>query len=337
MSESWWSLITMYGDPRYHPYIIYGDPTIVVAIQTRKSADCQRQIWLLNPTIRRCGPHYNNMKQPQMSVGKYYQRQGFSQILFFQSADPHRRSGDPAIQSEIHKVYQGDSTKYLVRTMRMPSISQVDRERIAEAIVSLNEEQGDLSQREVGDRAQCHHRKVKDWWERYGPTGTESGVSTYWATQGRRHKLTTTGEMMFKNMSGIFGNNPPVKSHDGTSVSTKSGNSGIPHLDSSEASPNDIPKEERLSAAVDILIKRYEMNWDGDVSLSYEWGSWPEWFILNRLPWLVSEDFFWPNNRSGSSPEGPTGPVRSKHYGYYRSEELTVLSLADLAISQCSD
>jgi len=211
----------------------------------------------------------------------------------------------------------------------MPSISNDDRERIAAAIVSLNTDQGDISKSEIADRAQCNYRKVKEWWERYGPTGTESGVSTYWAGQGRRWKLTTTGEMMFKNMGGLF--------NDNRNVSTKSGNSGIPHLDSPEASPNDIPKEERLSAAVDILIKRYEVNWSGDVSLTYEWGSWPEWFILNRLPWLVSEDFFWPNNRSGSTPVGPEGPVRSKYYGYYRSEELTVLSLADLAISQCSD
>lgn len=204
----------------------------------------------------------------------------------------------------------------------MPSISPGDRERIASAITTLCEEQGDISQREVSDRAQCRYDTVKNWWERYGPTGTESGVATYWAPSGRRHKLTTTGEMMFKNMAGIFGN-----------VSPKSGNSGIPHLDSPEDSPNDISKEERLSAAVDILIKRYEMHWDGDVSLSYEWGSWPEWFILNRLPWLVSEDFFWPNNRSGSAPGGR----HAEHYGYYRSQELTVLSLVDQAINQCSE
>jgi hypothetical protein len=211
----------------------------------------------------------------------------------------------------------------------MPSISPVDRERIAAAIVSLCMEQGDLSQREVSDRAQCRYDTVKNWWGRYGPSGVEKGVTTYWAKSGptgRRHKLTTTGAFMFDNMAGNFGSTG--------NVSTKSGNSGIPHLDSSEASPNDISKEERLSAAVDILIKRYEMNWDGDVELSYEWGSWPEWFILNRLPWLVSEDFFWPNNRSGSQPPGAK---HVEYYGYYRSEELTVLSLADLAINQCSE
>lgn len=205
----------------------------------------------------------------------------------------------------------------------MPSISPGDRERIADAIVSLCKEQGDLTQREISDRAQCRYDTVKNWWGRYGPSGTEMGVTTYWASQGRRHKLTTTGEVMFNAMAGNLGN-----------VSSKSGNSGIPHLDSPETSPNDISKEERLSAAVDILIKRYEMNWDGDVSLSYEWGSWPEWFILNRLPWLVSEDFFWPNNRSGSVPPGGR---HEKYYGYYRSDELSVLSLADLAINQCSE
>ena len=219
--------------------------------------------------------------------------------------------------------------------MVMSSISQDVRERIAAAIVSLCTDQGDISKSEIADRAQCNYRKVKEWWDRYGPIGTESGVSTYWTAAGRRWKLTTTGEMMFKNMGGLFMSKPPVSSQ--MHGATSSGNSGIPHLDSSEASPNDITKEERLSAAVDILIKRYEMNWDGDVSLTYEWGSWPEWFILNRLPWLVSEDFFWPNNRSGSTPGGPEGPVRSKYYGYYRTKELTVLSLADLAISQCSD
>lgn len=217
--------------------------------------------------------------------------------------------------------------------MVMSSISQDVRERIAAAIVSLCTDQGDISKSEIADRAQCNYRKVKEWWDRYGPIGTESGVSTYWTAAGRRWKLTTTGEMMFKNMGGLFMSKPPVSSQ--MHGATSSGNSGIPHLDSSEASPNDITKEERLSAAVDILIKRYEMNWDGDVSLTYEWGSWPEWFILNRLPWLVSEDFFWPNNRSGSTPVGLIGP--DNYYGFYRTKELTVLSLADLAISQCSD
>tara|TARA_B110000285_G_scaffold200488_1_gene234420 strand:+ start:51 stop:374 length:324 start_codon:yes stop_codon:yes gene_type:complete len=94
----------MYGDPRYHPYIIYGDPNLEVAIQNDKSADCLRQIWLLNPKIRRYGPHYNNMKQPQMSVGKYYQRQGLSQNLFLPKCRPPVFTGDPAIRRSYRPI-----------------------------------------------------------------------------------------------------------------------------------------------------------------------------------------------------------------------------------------
>ena len=85
--------------------------------------------------------------------------------------------------------------------------------------------------------------------------------------------------------------------------------------------------EERLSSAVDILIKRYADQWPGSCELSYEWGSWPEWFILNRLPWLVCEEFYWPTNRINTIAKS-SSPV----YGYYRHEELAVSELIEKAI-----
>jgi len=203
----------------------------------------------------------------------------------------------------------------------MPSISQDDRARIAQAICSLADDQDGFTKGDITDRVGMHHRKIKDFMSQYGPEEQPQYWKRVGAPKNKRQTITTSGKMIFDNLAGNF-------------VSANIGNSGIPHLDSPEDSPNDISKEERLSAAVDILIKRYEVNWVGDVSLSYEWGSWPEWFILNRLPWLVSEDFFWPTNRSGSLPRGGRS---SEFYGYHRSDELTVLSLADLAINQCSE
>ena len=66
--------------------------------------------------------------------------------------------------------------------------------------------------------------------------------------------------------------------------------------------------------------------------LSYEWGSWPEWFILNRLPWLVCEDFYWPTNRQ-SKPSSSAGPT----FGYHRCEELAVSELIEKALLEVSE
>lgn len=252
-----------------------------------------------------------------MSVGKYYQRQGFSQILKSESADPPWRSGDPAIQRRKPKVYQGDSTKISRRTMRMPSISQEDRARIAQAICSLFDENGEdgFTITMITERVGCHNRKIVDFMTQYG----DKVQPQYWAKRGRKNTLTTSGKMIFENLAGNF-------------LSKSLGNDGIPHLDTSKDSPNDISMEERLSSAVDILIRRYADQWTGSCELSYEWGSWPEWFILNRLPWLVCEEFYWPNNRA-SKPSPGSSPT----FGYYRSEELAVSDLIQRALLEVSE
>ena len=196
--------------------------------------------------------------------------------------------------------------------MRMPSITQENRARISQAICSLFDEHGEdgFTGTMITDRAQCNHRLVKDFLDQYG----ENKQPQYWKKIGRKKTLTTSGKMIFENLAGNF-------------LSKSLGNDGIPHLDTSKDSPNDISMEERLSSAVDILIKRYADQWPGSCELSYEWGSWPEWFILNRLPWLVCEEFYWPTNRINTIAKS-SSPV----YGYYRHEELAVSELIEKAI-----
>ena len=205
--------------------------------------------------------------------------------------------------------------------MQMPSISPEDRARIAQAICSLADEYGEngFTSTMITERVGCNHRKTKDFMDQYG----EDEQPQYWKKVGRKKTVTTSGKMIFENLAGNF-------------VSKNLGNNGIPHLSSSEQDPtssNAISKEERLSAAVDILIERYGDNWSGDCQLEYEWNSWPEWFILNRLPWLISPNFYWPNNRDGSLPPGG----QKEYYGYYRSEDLAVSDIIDQAILEISE
>ncbi len=199
----------------------------------------------------------------------------------------------------------------------MPSISQEDRARIAQAICSLFDENGEdgFTSAAITARVGMNHRKIKDFMSQYG----EDEQPQYWKKVGRKKTLTTSGKMIFENLAGNF-------------LSKSLGNSGIPHLDTSKDSPNDISMEERLSSAVDILIKRYADQWPGACELSYEWGSWPEWFILNRLPWLVCEDFYWPTNRQGK-PSSSAGPT----FGYHRCEELAVSELIEKALLEVSE
>ena len=199
----------------------------------------------------------------------------------------------------------------------MSSISQEDRARIAQAICSLFEENGEdgFTNTMITQRVGCHNRKIAGFMTQYG----DKVQPQYWAKRGSKKTLTTSGKMIFENLAGNF-------------LSSNLGNAGIPHLDTSEDSPNDITMEKRLSSAVDILIKRYADQWQGSCELSYEWGSWPEWFILNRLPWLVCEDFYWPSNRV-SKPAPSSGPT----FGYYRCEELAVSELIQKALSEVSE
>ena len=123
----------------------------------------------------------------------------------------------------------------------MPSISQEDRARIAQAICSLFDENGEdgFTSAAITARVGMNHRKIKDFMSQYG----EDEQPQYWKKVGRKKTLTTSGKMIFENLAGNF-------------LSKSLGNNGIPHLDTSKDSPNDISMEERLSSAVDILIKR---------------------------------------------------------------------------------
>lgn len=196
--------------------------------------------------------------------------------------------------------------------MKMPSISPEMRQRIASAIVSLADETGEtgFTNTDIYNRAACNYARVKDFMEQYGPDSNEG--KNYWKNKGRKNVVTTTGRIIFENLAGSF-------------VSANLGNSGIPHSGASEDSPNDVSLEERLSAAVDILINRHGDNWRGHCQLAYEWESWPEWFVLNRLEWLVNPDFYDHVNRDGTE-----GPIR---FGYHGSDPMTMEEIIDAAIT----
>ena len=196
--------------------------------------------------------------------------------------------------------------------MKMPSISPEMRQRIASAIVSLADETGEngFTNTEIYNRAACKYDRVKDFMEQYGPDSNEG--KNYWKKNKRKNVVTTTGRIIFENLAGSF-------------VSANLGNSGIPHSGASEDSPNDVSLEERLSAAVDILINRHGDNWRGHCQLAYEWESWPEWFVLNRLEWLVNPDFYDHVNRDGTE-----GPIR---FGYHGSDPMTMEEIIDAAIT----
>ena len=197
--------------------------------------------------------------------------------------------------------------------MKMPSIPPEARAQIASAIMSLVEEHGEdgFTLRSISERAQCGWPRVSNFLKQYGPDGTEG--KNYWKKVGRKNAVTTTGGVMFGHMAGNL-------------VSSNLGNSGIPHSGASEDSPNDVSLEERLSAAVDILINRHGDNWSGHCQLAYEWESWPEWFVLNRLEWLVNPNFYDHVNRDGTE-----GPIR---FGYLNgSDPMTMEEIIDAAIT----
>ena len=82
--------------------------------------------------------------------------------------------------------------------MRLPP---EDMTQIASAIKSLSEEHGEagMTMAEISTRAVVHHRKVKSFMGRYGPDSTTG--ANYWKRVGRKFVITTTGQIMFENLS----------------------------------------------------------------------------------------------------------------------------------------
>lgn len=89
-------------------------------------------------------------------------------------------------------------------------------------------------------------------------------------------------------------------------------------------------KEDIFKDAIDKLIDEYESKWVGDVELKVEWNKWPEWFVITRLPFLLYDHFYWPNNRKGDRIESKV------FYGHYRTKEPTSEMMIDEAIEQAS-
>lgn len=87
-------------------------------------------------------------------------------------------------------------------------------------------------------------------------------------------------------------------------------------------------KDAELIESVDFLIAKYGENWLGDIPLDDEWEKWPEWFILNRLPWLLYDHFYWPNNRQNET-------IGEYYCGFKPSNPFPLVGeMVDEAISQ---
>ena len=80
--------------------------------------------------------------------------------------------------------------------------------------------------------------------------------------------------------------------------------------------------------SVSKLIAKYKAKWMGDVSLKVEWAKWPEWFVINRLPWLLYDHFYWPNNRKGDLIRG------EPFFGMYRKPQPYTEIMIQEAIDQ---
>ena len=87
-------------------------------------------------------------------------------------------------------------------------------------------------------------------------------------------------------------------------------------------------KEAVFARSITKLIAEYGSLWRGTVELEYEWKRWPEWFVLNRLPWLLYDHFYWPNNRKDDIIQGKT------FYGHYRTKEPLFETMIQDAIDQ---
>lgn len=155
----------------------------------------------------------------------------------------------------------------------------------------------------------CSYNKIKQWWDTIGPGAPNTKQYFNEHRDGRKVTWTLTnptGEIYFKNQAKLNASMPFAD--DGQRVTSHPA--------------NDV---EMIEAAVDILIKRHEHNWKGVLSLSQEWSAWPEWFILNRLGWLLSDNFYYKTNRQGS-----TGPVP---FGWAPNTKLDTSKLLDILIS----
>lgn len=85
---------------------------------------------------------------------------------------------------------------------------------------------------------------------------------------------------------------------------------------------------QKLEESIDFLLSKYGKNWRGEIPLNQEWKSFPEWFVLNRLPWLCYDHFYWPNNRSNAM-------IEENYYGFKPSNPFpSVEEIIDEAISQ---
>jgi len=87
-------------------------------------------------------------------------------------------------------------------------------------------------------------------------------------------------------------------------------------------------KEAVFARSITKLIAEYGSLWKGVLTLEKEWKKFPEWFALNRLPWLLYDHFYWPNNRKGDIIEG------KKHFGHYRRKEPLFETMIQDAIDQ---
>jgi len=201
----------------------------------------------------------------------------------------------------------------------MPGYSPEQAERWVRAAVEFSELDRDFTKTELWQAAGGDNKSFTAWFEDLGPLGSKmlSATKDGWKTSGKRQKLTTTGIMLFKNKIGnhlLDTSGPPAK--------------GITHISSKE----EISFEQQLGTAIDILIKRYENHWQGHVALDFEWTSWPEWFLLNRLEWLVDSNFYYYCNRDGMNhPDDPN------LIGLINQTDKTIESLIDLALQQTAD
>ena len=87
-------------------------------------------------------------------------------------------------------------------------------------------------------------------------------------------------------------------------------------------------KEAVFARSITKLIAEYGSLWEGDLTLEEEWKKFPEWFALNRLPWLLYDHFYWPNNRNGDRIEGKIV------FGHYRRKEPLFETMIQEAIDQ---
>ena len=215
----------------------------------------------------------------------------------------------------------------------MPGYSTEQRDRLMLAAIELSEEGEWFSNTDLRSRSGVNYDVVKSFMSHWGPDGPQMTVKTRdgWKTKGAGSRapkqLTTTGIMIFNNLIG----NLSSAEHLADSV-FRTGEGGSAAGPTKSPNDIDLSEEQQVSTAIDILIKRYESHWPGHNTLDYEWMHWPEWFLLNRLGWLVSSDFYYPCGDEAVNREGS----RSTVYGWQNSEPTVpeLISAAKLILSE---